>query len=124
MNIVWHCSATTFILQGEQEKIAYITAQCKEHLNKTMPWRRPISHIVQRQLDAWMRQDSSTKWDTGGYCAGLKFWWQVPWTEFGAEVVKGIAGKRTYFNGLESVAIVINFFAAAATFEVAVADPL
>ena len=52
----------------------------------------------------------------GGYCAALHFWWQVPWTDLGAEVVQGISDKTIHANVLELLAIVINFFAAAAAF--------
>ena len=116
MNAVWHCGETTYMSQGIREEVAYIKLQCKEHLRKTFVWKRPISHIVQRHPDAWMRQDASTKWGAGGYCAALNFWWQTPWSDFGEEVVQKILTKEIHINVLELVAIVINYFAATAAF--------
>ena len=63
-----------------------------------------------------MRQDASTIWGAGGYCAALTYWWQMLWPEFGKAVEKRIKDKSIHINVLELVAIAINYIAAAAAF--------
>ena len=65
------------MLIGIGEEVAYIKLQCGEHLSKKFVWKRLISHIVERQPDAWMRQDASTRWGARGYCEALTYWWQI-----------------------------------------------
>ena len=117
MNEIWNCDSTTFFSIGVREEVDYIETACTEHLSGEFPWRKPISHIVDRAPDAKMRQDASTKWGAGGYCAELNYWWQIPWSDFGKEVEEGIKNKTIHINVLELVAIVINYFAAACAFE-------
>jgi hypothetical protein len=117
MNEMWRCDNITYFSIGVREEVEYIKTACMEHLSGDFPWKKAISHIVLREPDARMRQDASTKWGCGGYCAELKFWWQIPWSEFGEEVVNGIKNKTIHINVLELLAIVINYFAAACAFE-------
>ena len=49
---VWHCRAVTYIFKQIKEEIAFILQQCQEHLLGTHCWKRPISHIVCRRLNA------------------------------------------------------------------------
>ena len=102
---------------GIREEVAYTKLQREEHLSKKFVWKRPLNHIVERQTDTWMCQDASTRWGAGGYCAALTYWWQITWSEFGEVVGNGIKDKSIHINVLELVAIVINYFAAAAAFE-------
>ena len=74
LNELWNCCETTYMSIGIQEEVAYIKLQCEEHLSKKFVWKRPISHIVERQQDAWMLQDASTRWGAGGFCAALTYW--------------------------------------------------
>ena len=90
---VWHCGATTFISKAIRHEILYITQCCNEHLDGTKPWLKPISHIVQRTPDAFARGDASTSWGVGGYCAKLKYWFQIPLSEFGDDVIALVKAK-------------------------------
>ena len=108
MNGMWRCDNITYFSIGVPEEVEYRKTACEEHMSGEFPWKRAISHIVLRDPDARMQQDASTKWGCGGYCAKLKFWWQIPWSEFGEEIVNGIKDKTIHINVLELLAIVIN----------------
>ena len=110
---VWHCQSTAFISTAIRQEIAYILAQCKEHLSGQHLWKRPISHIVDRTPDAHGRQDASTKWGMGGYCASLRCWWQIKWTDLDPRVHQQIQQKRISINVLELTAIIVNYVAIA-----------
>ena len=113
---VWHCGATTFISKAIRNEIVYIVHCCDEHLSGTKPWLKPISHIVQRIHDAFARGDASTSWGVGSYCAKLQYWFQIPLSDFGDEVVELVKSKAISINVLELVAIIVNYIAACLEF--------
>jgi len=59
-----------------------------------------------------MRQDACTSWGAEGYCAILRFWWQLCWSQIHPDLPRLIKEGIIHINTLELVAIVINYYAA------------
>ena len=75
-----------------------------------------MSHIVKRDPDAYARQDASSSWGVGGYCANLNFWWQVKWEEFEDKVKESFRTRAVSINVGKLAAIVINYAAMVVAF--------
>ena len=82
-----------------------------------------MSHFVDREPDASIRQDASTSWDMGGGSGELQYWWEVCWKTWNPEIHCRINDlpkdhpNKLWINELEFVAIVVNIFAASAALE-------
>ena len=98
-----------------QEEVAYIDKQIDKHFDGTFKWERPISHIVDREPDAKIRQDACTSWGMGGYSAALHYWWQLDWAQISPKLPDKFKNKEISINVGELAAIVMNFVAAVVT---------
>ena len=74
LKAVWQCKFDHWLTIAIHEELEYIRIQCREHLNGTRRWIRPLSHFVDREPDASIRQDASTSWGMDGGSGELQYW--------------------------------------------------
>jgi hypothetical protein len=80
--VIYDSRAKTFYTTEVKEEIAFITKVFSDPI--TYRWESPIAHLIDREHDYEVLQDSCLT-GAGGFSALLRFWWSFQWLD---EIVK------------------------------------
>jgi hypothetical protein len=73
---IWNAKALTYISTSIREELDFIRQVFADP--RTYQWSSPIAHLIQRDADYEVEQDSSLR-GAGGVSVTLRFWWTIEW---------------------------------------------
>ena len=75
---IWNEKALTYINTEIREELNFIQQVFSDPV--TYDWSSPIAHLIKREQDYEIWQDSSLR-GAGGFSFGLNFWWTLEWPQ-------------------------------------------
>jgi hypothetical protein len=115
--VIYDSRVKTFYTTEVREEIVFITKVFLDLI--TYRWESPIAHLINRENDYKVLQDSCLLMGAGGFSALLRFWWSFQWLD---EIVKRTrlprnSIHRISINLLEYGALIVGLAGSIVTWE-------